>query len=630
MNGRLRLIPALMATAILSWTTGGLAGEAAPDPAPVPASKAVRPAGVPAEAAVWVVATSPKATLERLKKLVDSFQPGTGGMLEMLIRQGSPWYFEEADETKPVVAICQLPKADDDEPVWAIVGSLKEGSDGAVALEKRFGGKPAKVEDGLSVFLQVQEGALPDKEVFAAVKDGRVTVGGSKELVRMLSACPAPAEGAYPAGVDMLGGADVKALAAQYKDDIEEALKEFEEELAGEAGPELATELGLEANGEKLGAAMAGLFVGPARAALREVELAGCQIRLGDSVSVALAFKAAPGGAFAAWLAEAEKGRLPNAKELPEGGIMSMAAAIPPERLARLFEEAGKPFGEALAGDEKLKKSFDDIFLPMNAYFKATDGTGVMTLARRAGGLCQASCGGMKDPAAARESMVRMMKFVESGPLADLLTKAGLKYVLAEKVREVEGLPVDRLTMDMKPPADPNMPVELQDMQRKMFDKLYGMPMVQEWAFSKDRVMMAGGKESGKVLDELAARAAGKAPGTAAMAGTVAAAPKGTFVAGEMYVVGYAKLIMDMTSEAVGAMMPMPKLEIPADAEKTPVTGYFTAAGGELGAELRVPVEPIKKLVDAFKKMQQDMMQNLQNQPAVPLIEPDVDDVEVE
>jgi hypothetical protein len=101
------------------------------------------------------------------------------------------------------------------------------------------------------------------------------------------------------------------------------------------------------------------------------------------------------------------------------------------------------------------------------------------------------------------------------------------------------------------------------------------------------------------------------------MAGTLKAAPKGAFVAGEMYLLDYMKLVMDLAGEAAAGMMP--KLDLPKDADKTPITGYLASDGGELKAELRVPVEPIKKLVEAFKKMQGDMMQN---QPAVPLPAP--------
>jgi hypothetical protein len=66
----------------------------------------------------------------------------------------------------------------------------------------------------------------------------------------------------------------------------------------------------------------------------------------------------------------------------------------------------------------------------------------------------------------------------------------------------------------------------------------------------------------------------------------------------------------------------MPKLNLPKDAEKTPITGYLASDGGEFKAELRVPVEPIKKLVEAFKKMQEEVIQNMGNQPAVPLPAP--------
>jgi len=600
-----------MGVLLASTLVGGLAGFAG-EPAAPGLNPATRPAGVPAEAAVWVVVPAPKASLDRLKKLVEAFQPGAGAMVEMLIRQGSPWNFEEADDTKPVIAVCQLPKKQDQKPPWAIAGSLKAGTDHSAALEKRFGGKPAKTEGEISVFTQVQAGALPDKEVYASAKGGRLILGDSKELVKLLAGCPAPAEGAYPAGADLLGGVDIKALAAQYKDKIEEGLEDFQEGFK----EGLALGLGAAGNGEKLAEATGKFLADRARAALKEVELLGAQVRLGDTVALAFSARAVAGSEFAGWLAEAEKVSLPGTKLLPEGGMISAAVAIPPERLAKFFEAMLKPFGEALAGDEKTKKAFDDAVGPVTAYLKATDGTSAVTLYRRGGGLCQVGYAGVKDQAAARAAALKLLRFLESGPLADVFGKLGFKYALKEKARESGGLTVDRISTDFKPPADPNMPAELQETQKKMMEKMFGLPMTQDLAFSKDRGLFAMGKEAEPALDELVARSVGAKPGTEAMAGTLKAAPKGAFVAGEMYMLDYMKLVMDLAGEAG---VPMPKLDLPKDADKTPITGYLASDGGELKAELRVPVEPIKKLVEAFKKMQADMMQN---QPAVPLPAP--------
>jgi hypothetical protein len=597
--------------ALLVWGLAGLAGEA-PAPAPKPAA---RPAGVPAGAAIWVVAPTPKATVDRLKKLVDSFQPGTGNMLEMLAKNGNPWSFEAADETKPLIAILQLPKEGGGDPTWAIAGNLKAGSDGAAALEKRFGGKPTKVEGGLSVFLQVQDGALPDKEMFAAFKDGRLTLGDGKDLVKLLADSPAPAEGAYPAGVDLLAGADVRVLAAQFKDQIEEGLKEFEQNVAG-LGDMLP---GGEANAKGM-ALCAKAMVDKCRVGLKEVEQVGWQLRLGEAVAIAYSAKAVPGTSFAAELAKLEKLGLPPPGLLHEQGLTAVTANLPPEYAVSFAEFLGPVIRAGLSADadaEKAKtvdaevKKFIDA---MSAMAKQLDGRMAMSLGKGQGGGVLAFAG-VKDPAAARAAMVAIAKLVQSGPFAELMQKQGQKQTFAEKVRQSGGLDVDRTTTDFA--GDPNLPAEMQALQKKAIAMFYGeMPVTQEMAYAKDRMLMAAGKGSSAALDDLIARAAGTKPGTAAMAGTVKAAPKGAFVAGEVYLLDCTDLIMKAMSEA-GGIFAMFKLELPKDADKTPIAGYLAAADGELSAELRVPVDPIKKLVEAFKKMQGDMLGN--PAPVVPL-----------
>jgi hypothetical protein len=157
----------------------------------------------------------------------------------------------------------------------------------------------------------------------------------------------------------------------------------------------------------------------------------------------------------------------------------------------------------------------------------------------------------------------------------------------------------------------------MQALQKKAVAMFYGeMPVTQEMAYAKDRLLMAAGKGSAAALDDLIARAAGTKPGTAAMAGTLKAAPKGAFVAGEFYLLAGVDLIMKAMNEA-GGMFALFKVDLPKDGDKAPITAYLAAADGELSAELRLPVDPIKKLVDAFKKMQGDMMGN--PPPAVPL-----------
>lgn len=591
MRNRLTAITAFLAVA-LAWNAATFAGDAA-----APAAKpAARPAGVPAQAAAWLVVPAPKTGFEHLKKLIDQFQPGFGPMAEMVIRQSSPWAFAEADETKPVIAIVNLPAKKGDKPNWAAAGSLKAGTNAAAALEGRFGGKASKVEDGVSVFAQVQEGNLPDKEIFAVAKDGRAVIGDSKELVKALAAAATPAADAYPAGLDVLVGIDVKIAGAQYKAEIEEGLKNLEEM----GGVEVA---GGDADAMKQMALMAKGAASMVRKALTEAEVVTLQLKLGDTVSIGWSARAAAGTEFAGWLAKAEKVQLPSAGDLPEGGMASVVTALPVDVMGEFTKSMLKLVYDGLAKDEKGKKSLEEFYAATDAMLKNTDGKMSAAVSRRAGGLTFFASAGTKDQAAARANLARYMKSIETGPVADEMAKSGSKSEFKEKVRESAGLPVDRVTISLDP-AKAKLDEQAQEQMKKAFDKMFGLPMIEDVACAKDRMVVATGKEAAAALDEILARATGAKPATNAMAGTLKAAPKGTFVAGEVYVLQFAAFMADLLKDTMGEMIPMPKLDLPKDAETTPWTMYMAAADGELSAELRIPVAPIKKLVDELKKAQ--------------------------
>ncbi|HOX05950.1 MAG TPA: hypothetical protein PK280_06075, partial [Planctomycetota bacterium] len=426
----------LALTVALTWSAAGLAGDAAA-PAPKPVA---RPAGVPAEAAFWMIVPSPKASLERLKKLAEAFQPGTGAMAELGIRQASPWSFAEADEAKPIVAVFQLPKEAGADPSWAVAGSLKAGTDGAAVLEKRFGGKPARTEDGVSVFLQVQEGALPDKEIFAAAKDGRLVLGDSKALIRSLANCPAPADGAFPAGADILAGVDVTVLATQYKDKIEAGLKDLEEGAANAAA--MMPGAGANAQGMVVGAKV---LADKCRVGLKEVAQAGVRIGLGDTISITWTLQAIPGTSFAAELAKMEKLGLPPVGLLHEQGTVAMALSLPPE-YAQSFVEFLNPVVRAgltieEADQEKLKAldaEATKFTTALSALAKQFDGRMAMSLGKGAGAGALGFLA-VKDPAAARAAMTTIGKLSQDGPFAEVMRKQGQKQTFATNVRQNGG-----------------------------------------------------------------------------------------------------------------------------------------------------------------------------------------------
>jgi len=128
---------------------------------------------------------------------------------------------------------------------------------------------------------------------------------------------------------------------------------------------------------------------------------------------------------------------------------------------------------------------------------------------------------------------------------------------------------------------------------------------------------MVMGKEAAKVMDEQIKRLeAGKAAGPA-MAATLKRAPGGSFMVGEVDLIEYAYVIVDM----MGRMMPagmMPDVDLGAEPAK-PATFWVAARDGELRIRYNVPLAPLKRMVDGVKGAQQQMMDQLRGPQPVPL-----------
>ncbi|MHC4913972.1 MAG: hypothetical protein ACYTGB_00655 [Planctomycetota bacterium] len=579
-----------------------------------------RPAGVPAGAETWLVVPTPKESIDRATKLVESFQPGAGALTEQtlrgwLVRNGG----DALDDTKPLVAIFSL----DEKSKYAVSVGLKAGADAAKGLEVRFG-KAAKTEDGVSTYLEVQGGALPDKEVFALVKDGRLVLGDDLALVKLLAGAAAPGADAYPKGVDVLAGMDVKTVSARHKEKIEETLKKLE------TAPEdvIPGPPGMKANIDKNGmAALARL----ARSSLEEVRQLGAEARIGEEVSLAFSGAAVPDGELAGALEKLGAAKLPDAKLLPGGAVMALAASIPPEVTAKLMATVKELVEATVAGeggelDEAVKKDVTAYIAALTELTGKTDGTVIEAIMRRDGGLCGLIASGVKGEGA-REALVKAVKLSTAPGLSKMWDDQGMKAEFTEKHRKSGDLDVDKLSVDFKPKANPDVPPEMQaqiqEMQRKMVEAIYGLPLVYEMAVSDKYIFAGFGKKGAEELDKLVAAAAGGGEGQALVA-TRKRAPQGAFVIGEVSVLEMARLMIDVFSRnvPVGAM---PALDL-GDGPGKLATFWASAAGGKMEVRYNVPVEPIKKIFDEIQKARKQMMQPPPPQP-VPL-PGDVPDVE--
>jgi hypothetical protein len=589
---------------------------AAPGRAGEGAEKAALPPGVPKGAEAWLVLPAPKTSVDRAKKVAEAVMPGTGGMVEMTLQGALAKYGGDAlDLTKPAVAVFAL----GEKPKFATTMGLKLEGDITKALEARFG-KATKTEKGVSTYLEVQEGALPDKEVFVCVKKDRMVIGDDARLVGLLAAAAPPAAGDYEAAVDIVAGLDLKAVSTKHKEKLDEFLKKLEAGPAAAVGAPGAGKInpGLE---KVVGVAYADFI----RAAIKQVDLLNAEVRIGaDEVALSLGLKAAKGGDLAASLDEIAKAKLPSVKMLPAKSMVVLAADMDPEVAAKIVDKVKPVLVAGLAaaeGDEKLKKAVEAQIRATEAYIKQSDGAVSEAVFRRKGGLCGVIVCGIKDQAAGRAAMIKAVKTSISGELGKKWQETGVKLELKEKVRKSGDLDVDRLTLDFKPPANKDLPPEMQarmlEMQRKMMEALYGMPINYEIAFHNKTMLTTFGKESPKALDELIARIKAGEGNQAVMAATLKRAPKGSFVVGEADLIEYAYMVIDMIGKAA-PMGAMPEIDLGKGPSK-PASFWVAAGERDLVVRLNIPVDPIKRIVAAVQKAQQQMMKQVQPPQPVPL-----------
>lgn len=564
-----------------------------------------RPACVPEGVDAWMVLPTPQASIGRIKDLVEAVVPGMGMMAEMQLTEMLNGVTGGALEAgKPLVGVFTL----GDEEHWAAGMAVKGADEALAALEARFG-KASAMDKGLMTFVEVQDGALPDKERYASLKEDRLVMGDDKELVHMLVKAGGPLEGDLPDGVDMLGGLDVKILTARHKEEIDAFLLELEKDpVAAMDFPVVGGDAQVEAF--KLIAATMGSAIAKG---VEEVLLVGFEVRVNkEEISMAGGVKAVLEGELAPFIARLGAAEMPDMGLMPEKNLATIAASMPPDVTEDVIGFLGEMVGAVAAAQEgeEAKEAWEKYLKHCLAGAKQMDGKVAEAVFRRDGGLSAMAVGGVKDGDVAMDEFVKAFAILESGDLGQL-ADAGMKFSFKEGVRETGELKVHRMTMDMDENADdPNLA-----MQRQMMESIYGLPIIYEMAFGKDKFLMAFGKDAAKVLDELAAKVAAGDAGGKAMAETLARAPKGSFAIAEVDIIEYAKLVSDMMNKIMGGMMPGGGMQLEfEEGQDPPATFWITAAEDTqtLSMEYKIPVAPIKKIVDAFQKAQQKMMQQMQ------------------
>jgi hypothetical protein len=639
----------------LGWLLARPAALPAAEPAAEPAGetppRATRPAGVPEGAEAWLVLPRPAESVARAVKVSEAVMPESGELARQTLEGILKRYGGDAvDLSAPLVAVIGF----GEKRRFALSVALRAEADVLKALEARFG-RPAALEAGISTYLEVQDGALPDKEVFAAVKAGRLVLGDERKLVEMFLAAPAPVAGAWPAELDALAGIDVKRVLAAHRAGIDEFLKKLEENPAallpgGRGGPVPGP--GLQALN---GPALAGLV----RGALEQTAVLDAELRVGETgTSISWGLLAAEGSNLAAVVDGVAGAKLPEVRGLPEAGktLIAAAGSVPPEISMKLlgpFEKfllamaAGgpqpegqqpggdEPAGEAPADAEAAGKDVKALMKALAAMTEAGDGTVTELILRRSGGLCVAVTGGVRDAAALRGGAVDAVRASTGGTLAALLEKSGVKLTLEEKKRRSGELDVDGLSIEIKPPARPDMPPEvqaqMQEMQRRMVEQLYGQPAIYELALAPRKMYAAFGKEAPEVLDELV-RVGQRAEGQEGdaprpLAAALKSAPQGACVVGEVSLTEYARFWGEMMT---GMAPPgaMPALEF-GEAPAEPLTFWMNARDSRLELRYNVPLDPVKRIVAGVRKFFKEIRERQKALPPPPPPPPDDGGVEV-
>ncbi len=584
-------------------------------PGAEPQAASSRPSGVPEGAEAWLVLPAPGKTMARIGPVVEAVAPGSGPVAVLTLRDILNKYSGKAlDQTKPVVYLFSLGK----KTRFALGASIVAGEDVTQILEMRFG-KVAKTAGGISTYLEVQPGALPDKEIYVSIKAGRLVVGDDSKLVALLAGAARPAAGAFDDGVDLAAGIDVRAASAGNK----ELLADFLKKLAASGG-RAGKEKGL---GKLTGAVNAGLV----RSVIGNLEVVSAVGRVGgDEVSLAFDFGALKGGEFASALQKLSGARLPGLSKLPGRPMMKMVGALDPAVTNQLIEMLRPVLKAGLApgvDDEQLGKELEAYLEAAVATLKHTDGKIGETVQRRAGGLCVSVVTGVvTESARARSSVLNLLKAGQSEALKKKWQEVGLSFEIKERHRKSRELDVDRITIDIKPPVNPDMPPEVQarvqGMQRKALEALYGLPSIYEFVFREKRMLATFGKEAPKALDELV-ESAGRGEAAGAEAMTIRKRiPEGAFLAAEIDVIEYAHMLVDM----MGRMMPpgmMPNVDLGAAPAK-PAGIWAVARDGKLTVQCGVPVAPVKRIFAGIMKARKEMNERIRQQRR-PVPPPDPD-----
>jgi hypothetical protein len=608
-----RILTAVVLTVLVVPASGRiLAGEG---------KVAARPAGVPASAEAWVVMPAPAKTVERIKVLAEKVYPGSGAMFQMVVGQTLAQQGGDAlDLNKPVVVIL-VPS---EQPKFAARAGVKAGSDPLKAMEARFG-KSAGSVNGLVKYLQVQPGALPDKEIFVRIKDGYLTFGDSKQLVEKLSAAAPPGENAYQDSVDIVAGVDPAAIFKQHKSVIDGFI------TALESGAPLIAEVDGarvdDEDGRKLKAACiaaGSLYATTLRSLMKEMSFFQVQLSTtGKSASFSYSVGFGSDGKIAEAMKALEAVSLPTAVVGGKRVLYANAGNIPPQVAGPLAELVNELVFKSLALvntdiRRDLGPDFDiDKFTKLmknslKAWKHFSGDFQQLVKVADGGGLGIVAMAGLKDRTAAREAIFEILQGVKELAAAPN-SKFPLKVTSLKKDARKSGTaPVDRLAMDISLAGNADLPAEVrQQMEaqtRKMIEGLYGLPMIYELAWTEKQVIYGFGRDASKLLDTLvAAKGQAAAVEKGSLASLIKNAPKGSFAVGQISVLEYAKFVVNMLKNTpMGPMMP--QVDLGAGPDQNPICVTVSSQGGRGTVNVLVPVQPIAKVVKAVMQAQAAMM----------------------
>ena len=480
---------------------------------------------------------------------------------------------------------------------------------------------------------------LKDPDLFKNIPDmqtvtvGKLGISANDEGAMAEVAQEIKAKGlrAVPTGdmTDMVVvSADMPAVIKRYKMDIQGGLQLLKLKLGGmpadpAAPPDPTRQMGIKALGyvEKL---------------VQAVEEQSGVVSMGATLTARegtlnLAADAVPGSDFATFL----RGMTTPAnkeltKFLPKEAYVTSVSTVDPAARAKLAVGMVKAVGDVLGLAQAETDTICKVIHDATANMTGLEAGAAIAVKDGQAGI---ALSGIRDKDKAREITRGALALVKTGKIGEFFTKYGITVSLAERHRNYQNIPVDKVevVIDMDKlvaalPVPPEAKVNAKQQLGQVLKMAYGFEnkIVAEMVYGKKLVVVAYGLEYDKLIEkQIGLMKSGGADGIGSVAEYMAALdrhPRSSSTLWHFSLFGYADVLGKMMAKNMGPMMPAnmfpTRAELPA--KEVPISGSARVEGDRLLMTIHVPVDPIKAFADVMKRKMQKAMQEMMQRGAEP------------